>query len=367
MPSTPSVSAASACTCAQGPSAVPNPSRNSTLRPPQPSPRTVTVVSPPDNNRHGGEYGSPDVTIRRTNFRLLPPHLPRLALHAVRQDNRAHALLLCHTRRRCQRGSCGSDDVKLGAEQPRITGLNGFPLAALECCVRRCGQRDAVAREHGKRIGTGCRIGHGGARRDIHRNVTRHIRDGQRDEARGMTGDAEPAALDARQVPSHGIDLADGGARAQQRPRDRLLVSKRQSCRRQGQQRGTAAREQAQHEVCGTQATHLLRACAPPRAALPRLAPGAPPRSPRCARRPPRGPARSPPCRPVRRPNASRPPAPSPRQPCPRQGSTCVRPADAATQAARNVRGAQHRQRPGKPRAAVGPAMGWPWLDPTAP
>src|SRR5690554_6796114 len=57
-PSTPSVSPASDHTSCWPSSSIARESRNSTLRPPRPSPRTVTVVSPPESSTHGRGKGS---------------------------------------------------------------------------------------------------------------------------------------------------------------------------------------------------------------------------------------------------------------------------------------------------------------------
>src|SRR3954452_7336526 len=58
-PSTPSVSPATAKTPGRPSNSTASDSRNSTLRPPRPPPRTVTVVSPPEISTHGGRAGCP--------------------------------------------------------------------------------------------------------------------------------------------------------------------------------------------------------------------------------------------------------------------------------------------------------------------
>jgi len=83
-PSTPSVSPASACTPGSPSSATASASKNSTLRPPRPRPRTVTVVSPPDSSTQGANGLRPRGPSRRTPCRhdrprtdLRPPRGPR--------------------------------------------------------------------------------------------------------------------------------------------------------------------------------------------------------------------------------------------------------------------------------------------------
>jgi len=123
MPSTPSVSAASACTCTQGPSAMPKPEQELDVA------ATAAVAAYRDRSFAAGQQQARRrVRLARRDdpaheFRLLPSHLPRLALHAVRENHRAHALLPCHTRRRVERHARRRDDVKLGTEQPRLTGF----------------------------------------------------------------------------------------------------------------------------------------------------------------------------------------------------------------------------------------------------
>ena len=61
----------------------------------------------------------------------------------------------------------------------------------------------------------------------------------------------EAAALDAREVLSHAIDLADIRAAAQQRPRRRLLFLKRDAGGRRDQIRRSAAGEKNENEIVG--------------------------------------------------------------------------------------------------------------------
>ena len=73
----------------------------------------------------------------------------------------------------------------------------------------------------------------------------------ERHDARRMRAARQPAAFDAREMLAHGVDLADGGARAQQRARDRLLLGERQAVGRRDPVRRGAARNQHQHEIVG--------------------------------------------------------------------------------------------------------------------
>src|SRR3984957_11521171 len=71
-----------------------------------------------------------------------------------------------------------------------------------------------------------------------------------------MARRSKPSALDRGQVPSHAVDLPDGGTRFKQRPIDRLLVVESQAGQRQHQQRRRTAGDQAQHQILSIQSLH---------------------------------------------------------------------------------------------------------------
>ena len=77
----------------------------------------------------------------------------------------------------------------------------------------------------------------------------------------------EPATLDARQMLSHRVDLADVGARAQQRSCHGLLVGEGQSFDRSNPVRRCPAGQQHQHQVVRSGAIseleRLLGGCNP--------------------------------------------------------------------------------------------------------
>ena len=79
--------------------------------------------------------------------------------------------------------------------------------------------------------------------------------------SRGRCGArGEPAALDAREMLAHGVDLADRGAGAQQCPRHRLLLRQRQARGRRDPVGRGAARQQHQHQVVGGRRGRRARA-----------------------------------------------------------------------------------------------------------
>ena len=113
----------------------------------------------------------------------------------------------------------------------------------------RGGLVDPVLAQHAQGIGEGGGVGHGRARADYGGVVPRHVRDQEAHEARRMAGRAQSPALDCGEMLAHGVDLADGGARAEQGAGDRLLVRQLDACRRQREQRRPAARDEAEREI----------------------------------------------------------------------------------------------------------------------
>ena len=101
----------------------------------------------------------------------------------------------------------------------------------------------------------------------------RHVGDGDRRHRRRIGVARQPAAFDAREMFAHGVDLADGGARAQQRARHRLLVFKRYAGGRRDPVGRGAARHQHQHEIVGPRAIGERRARGRRLAARPRREP----------------------------------------------------------------------------------------------
>ena len=73
-----------------------------------------------------------------------------------------------------------------------------------------------------------------------------------------MAGGGEAAALDGREMFAHAVHFGNVGAALEQRAIDRLLVLQGQPLGRQGQQRRSAARDEAQHEVIPSQALNHL-------------------------------------------------------------------------------------------------------------
>ena len=136
----------------------------------------------------------------------------------------------------------------------RKAGSPGFGVSlAGSVEQRRGGSRQRHLAPGDDRPGVGERrgIGHGRAGGDHRRVVAGHVGDRER-QHRGRRGDRrEPPALDAREVLPDGVDLADVGAGAQQRPGDALLLRERELACRRDPVRRAAARQQHQDEVVG--------------------------------------------------------------------------------------------------------------------
>ena len=161
----------------------------------------------------------------------------RFAFQRVAQDVRAVAGLTRHAGGGFQRHLRRGNHAHLGALQPGVTRLDGFPAAALQHRQNFSWHVNAVAPDHGQRVVAGAGIGHGRAGGNVHGVVARHVGNQQRQHPCRMAGRGQTATLDGRQMTAHAVHLADRGARFKQRAAHSLLVLQRQTRQRQGQQR----------------------------------------------------------------------------------------------------------------------------------
>ena len=243
------------------------PSRHSVLRPPRPgSGRADGDGGLAAGKQHGG--GREGMAVRADAAGDAGQHgadLARLAFQRVAQDQRREAQGARFGGHRLQRHERRGDHAVLAAGEARVAGLGRLLLRLFEMRGDRGGRRDPVMREERARFGEGRGVGHGGAGGDGRRVVAGHVGDGEGDHARRVRRRGEPPALDRRKVAADAVHLADGGAGAEQRAVDLLLVGKRQPRRRQGKQRRAAARDEEQHEVAVGQAAARERQDAPRR------------------------------------------------------------------------------------------------------
>ncbi len=158
---------------------------------------------------------------------------------------------------RARRGSPGFGVSSTLAGGPRF-----------EVGAHRRWRLDPELGQHRQGVGEGRRVGHRRSGADHAGVVVGHVGDQPRQHAGRLRGDREPAALDGREVLADRVHLADVRARPQQRAIDLLLVGQRQSRRGQGEQGRGAAGDQAQQQVVGRQALHLLEHAAGGGAAL---------------------------------------------------------------------------------------------------
>jgi hypothetical protein len=127
-PSTPSVSPATAWTCRDAPArATARASRNSTLRPPRPLPRTVTVVSPPESRTQGAASGWPWPDDLPGDGGHDLGHVARLALDGVAEDQAPPRRPWRATAAAASRAICGVA-IRMGDEagQTRVARFEGF-------------------------------------------------------------------------------------------------------------------------------------------------------------------------------------------------------------------------------------------------
>ncbi len=177
--------------------------------------------------------------------------LARLALQPVAEHHAVVAGLPGAGRRRGERVGRPGDDAIDGIGKNPVARLRRFIAGIVERTGYGLRQVEPVSADDGAGVGERGRIGHRRSRADHRRIVARHVGNGERDHAGRMRAPRQPAALDAGEMLSHAVDLADSGAAAQERPRRRLLFRKRDAgSRRDPIGRGAAGQEH-QNEIVG--------------------------------------------------------------------------------------------------------------------
>ena len=197
------------------------------LGPPRPLPRMVTVSSPPDRIT-AVCLARAQVARQRGMGRR---HLARLAFD-IGAERDAFVAGGDDQRLAPRAGSAGRAASAKAACEHGIARLGRFIGRIVEARVPLSGKIELELRDNGARVGERGRIRHGRSRADRRRIVARHVGDGDGDEPRRIGMARQPAALDAREMFAHRVDLADIGAGAQQRARHRLFVGKRNAARR---------------------------------------------------------------------------------------------------------------------------------------
>src|ERR1035437_3034005 len=141
------------------------------------------------------------------------------------------------------------------AGEERVGGLGG--LGYFAACAPldpaadggRHAMANFVAVEDRTGSGEGGGVGSGGAGTDDVEIVTDDVGKQQGFHAGGGGQAGQLPALDARDVLADGVDLVDGGARGQEEAGGGLLFLKGDAFGGQGQERRSAARDQADHQV----------------------------------------------------------------------------------------------------------------------
>src|SRR5690606_38840007 len=171
------------------------------------------------------------------------------ALDAVAQQHGLHAHGFGYAGGGLQGQLGRGHQVGRDARQARIIGLDGFAGAGLQQAAGGVGNVDAVPADDFQGLLAGGRIGHGGAGGDVHGVVAGHVGDQQVQHSGGSAGGGQPAAFDGGQVAAHAVHFADRRAGFQQGFVDGLLVGQGDAFAGQRQQGGSAARDQADHQV----------------------------------------------------------------------------------------------------------------------
>ena len=117
------------------------------------------------------------------------------------------------------RGQC-----ELTSGKDPVAGLRRFIFWIIQRARDRVRKRESILRDNCACVRECRGIGNGRSRADRRRVVARHIRNRDRQKLCGMRMPGKAAALDAREMFAHRVDLADGRARAQERMCHRLLV-----------------------------------------------------------------------------------------------------------------------------------------------
>ena len=175
-------------------------------------------------------------------------HFARLAFDFVTQHIGSQTRRTRHLRRRFERLLRSGHQVHR-LFMPSDAELGGFQRARQQGRLHLRRHRNAVALQNSQRIGAGGVVAHRGATGNDRGVVARHVADGERHHLGRRTRSGQAPTLDAREVLAHTVHLGDVGAAVQQVAVDALLVLQAHPLRRQGQQRGAAARDQAQHQV----------------------------------------------------------------------------------------------------------------------
>ena len=150
-----------------------------------------------------------------------------------------------------ERGPRPGDQLEPRTGEGGIAALAALVARILKRAADRGVDRKPIFFHDGAGVGERGRIRHGRSGCDRGWIVVRHVRNRQRHDLGAPAGTRQPAALDARQMLAHGVDLADRRARAQQRPGHLLLLRERHAPGRCDPVGGAAARQQHQQQIVG--------------------------------------------------------------------------------------------------------------------
>ncbi len=109
--------------------------------------------------------------------------------------------------------------------------------------------RISIAVQDGASTGEGRGVGSGGTGADDVEIVADDVGEQQGFDARGSGEAGELSALDARDVFADGVDFVDGGAAGQQEAGGGLLFLEGDALGGQGKERGSAAGDEADHQI----------------------------------------------------------------------------------------------------------------------
>ena len=178
-----------------------------------------------------------------------------LALQRARQHVGAIAEPLGLGRRRLHHERVVADDEVSHVLEDLIARLRclgqvagGPGLQALDD-RGRCSIQDGAALEDGQGVGVGARVRRGGPGGDDVERVADDVREREREHCGWPRRPRQQAALEARDVLAHGIQLVDGGAGGKEQARETLLLFERDRRRRRWCQRRAAAGDEKDDQI----------------------------------------------------------------------------------------------------------------------
>ncbi len=193
------------------------------------------------------------------NRGMHPTDFPRLAFDRIRENDGPRPVAPGFPRRRLP-----AIARRMRSSAPRsagsaVVGLGRIGRRIAEMTHDRIREGKPIFPDDGKCVRARRAVRNRGTGRDEGGLVAGNVRDDQRDDPGRERGRRKPSALDRRYMLAHRVHRRDGCAGGKQRAIDGDLVGKGQPGRRGGQQGRSAARDEGDDEVVGSETTIASR------------------------------------------------------------------------------------------------------------